>query len=68
MNIQFLGSPSLDDLLTEKRAKRIKVADLNQFMHVSDNLLIHKAQKDIWALNEDGTIERLVDSDGPLEI
>lgn len=69
MDITFEGCQSLDGVLkSERRAVRIKVADLSQFSSMGDNILIHKAQKDIWALNEDGTIERLYDNAEPLDI
>jgi hypothetical protein len=60
------ASCSIDHFLG--RADRVKISsmdDLLSFVRISEDTLVHKAQKDLWRINNDGNggmvIERLFD-------
>lgn len=50
---------------TKKVSKIVKLADLQDFQKVGNNLLIHKSERDLWAMEEDDegnmVISRLFD-------
>lgn len=58
-NFVWCEEDALDQLFTSKKAsikktaKITKVADLNNFIKVGENLLVHKSEKDLWALETD---------------
>lgn len=69
----YSGSEEIGKFLTAKedRGKRRKVAslsDLDNFLRVSSDTLVHKIQQDLWALKKeaDGNyyIERLFEDSG----
>lgn len=62
----------LDSFLTpvEPLPDKIKIAsisDLSEFLRIGNDTLVHKAEKDLWRINEDKTgqvvIERLFNPD-----
>jgi len=60
-----------EHLLTPYPKGRVKVAtikDLHQFVRLSSDTLIHKSDRDLWALKKEGEggyfIERLFDDNG----
>jgi hypothetical protein len=74
-SIEVSGSTGLDALFKREpelvRASRVRVAsvqDLRPFIRLSEETLIHKSNRDLWALKKesDGTfvIERLFDDNG----
>ena len=75
--IQVSGSSGIDalfsqnpTLVTPTRGRRrvASLQDLKGFVRVSADTLIHKSQKDLWALKKEGDghfyIERLFDDSG----
>lgn len=58
-NFVWCEEDAIDQLFTSKKASmkktaRInKMADLNNFIKVGENLLVHKSEKDLWALETD---------------
>lgn len=71
MDIQFEDCHSIDEFFkspNKTARKRIKVADLDKFSTVADNLLVHRATKDLWRIHSDGTVERLFEGDAPLDV
>ncbi|MDP2727816.1 MAG: hypothetical protein Q8P59_09770 [Dehalococcoidia bacterium] len=71
MDIEFDGSPDVDELFNPSRTARRKmtrIADFSGFDFVGDNLLVRKSDQDLWRLTPDGSIERLFEaSDEPLK-
>lgn len=74
-SFEVAGAGGLDSLfqreahlVTPVRRKVASVSDLKPFMRVSSEMLVHKSQRDLWALKKqaDGTyfIERLFDDTG----
>ena len=77
-NFEVQGSVGLDALLeqepqivTPSKTARRKVAsiqDLAGFTRLSTELLIHKADKDLWSIKKDADgslfVERMFDDDG----
>jgi len=72
-HIEVSGATGIDALFRrEKRTpKRVKVAtlrDLHPFLRLSSDTLIHKSDRDLWALKKEGNgdyfIERLFDDNG----
>jgi len=57
----------IDDYLTGNQIKVASIDDFFQFHRVSKDILIHKAEKDLWKISDDGkgqfVIERLFDPD-----
>ena len=55
----------MDDFLTGNKIKIASLGDLSNFFRISSDTLVHKAQKDLWRISEDGqgqtVIERLFD-------
>lgn len=72
-NFVWASDDCLDLMFKSKKAsvkkvsKIVKLADLNQFMKVGNDLLIHKSKQDLWAMEEDEegnlVISRLFDGD-----
>ena len=64
----------VDDFLSSDKIKVASLGDLSGFFRVSDDTLVHKAMKDLWAIKDNGTgevfIERLFDpsTNEPLRI
>ncbi|MDB4330310.1 hypothetical protein N9948_01165 [bacterium] len=46
-------SSSIDGFLGHKKYVKVSNMDLNQFMKVSDDTLIHKSNKDLWQMVKD---------------
>lgn len=81
-NIEVQGSVGLDALLerepemvTPKTARRkvASIQDLAGFTRLSNELLVHKADKDLWAIRKDADgglfVERMFADDGkPLKV
>lgn len=78
-NIQGSGATGLDALFERedhilspqhKTASRIKIAslkDLEGFTRLSSETLVHKSERDLWALRKEGDqyfVERLFDDQG----
>jgi hypothetical protein len=77
-NIEVSGASGLDSLferekhiLTPHKTGRSKVAsikDLHNFVRLSSDTLIHRSERDLWALKKEGDgnfyIERLFDDQG----
>lgn len=60
---QFITPPeSLPD-----KIKVASIGDLRDFLRIADDTLVHKAEKDLWRINEDNggqvVIERLFNPD-----
>ncbi len=62
----------LDSFLTPvqplpDKVKIASIGDLSEFLRISSDTLVHKAEKDLWRINEDKTgqvvIERLFNPD-----
>jgi len=55
----------MDDYLSKKKVKVASLDDLFNFVRISSDTLVHKAQKDLWRIGEDEkgqtVIERLFD-------
>ena len=71
-NAEVADVCGFDSFLTpvEPLPDKIKVAsigDLSDFLRIGNDTLVHKAEKDLWRINEDKTgqvvIERLFDPD-----
>lgn len=72
-NFVWADDNDIETFLTTKKASRkkvskiVKLADLDGFMKVSKDLLIHKSERDLWAMetDDDGNIliSRLFDKD-----
>jgi hypothetical protein len=64
----------IDDFLSAGPVRVASLGDLSGFFRVSNDTLIHKAQKDLWAIKESNNgeviIERLFDpsTNEPLKI
>ena len=64
----------MDDFLSSNTVKVASLGDLSGFFRISEDTLVHKAQKDLWAIKEsnrgDIVIERLFDpsTNEPLKI
>jgi len=64
---------NLDNLFKNKKASRkkvskiVKIADLDNFTKIGENLLVHKSDKDLWAMEKDDdgniVISRLFEGD-----
>lgn len=75
-SVQVQGSFGMDSFLAREpqivtptsRRKVASLVDLTPFMRLSTDTLIHKAQKDLWAIRReaDGSmfIERMFDDNG----
>ena len=69
----FSGNDNLELLFKTKTASRkktskiVKLSDLDNFLKVGNDLLIHKSDRDLWAMetddNGDITISRLFEKD-----
>ena len=75
--IQVSGSSGIDALFaqtpalitpTKGRRRIASLQDLNGFVRIAADTLIHKSQQDLWALKKEGDghfyIERLFDDNG----
>lgn len=74
--IQVTGSTGLDALFSQQpqlvnpnhRRKVAAVSDLQSFIRLSAETLVHKSERDLWALKKDANggffIERLFDDNG----
>lgn len=74
--VEVSGSPGFDSMLAReahilqppKRVKVASVAALKPFIRLSSDTLVHKSDRDLWALKKeaDGSyfIERLFDDNG----
>lgn len=72
--VEMSGATGFDVLLQQEKPSiqnQIRVAslkDLHQFMRLSSDTLIHKSNRDLWALKKEGDgnyfIERLFDDTG----
>jgi len=55
----------LDECLNGKKIKVASLSDLSDFFRIATDTLVHKAEKDLWRISEDGSgqvvIERLFD-------
>ena len=64
----------IDDFLSSGKARVASLGDLSSFFRLSNDTLVHKAMKDLWAIKENGKgeviIERLFDpsTNEPLRI
>lgn len=64
----------IDAFLSGNKVKIASLDNLFKFIRISDTTLVHKAEKDLWKINEDEkgqvAIERLFDPDSkePLKI
>jgi len=64
----------VDAFLSSDKIKVASLGDLSGFFRVSDDTLVHKAMKDLWAIKDNGKgeviIERLFDpsTNEPLRI
>ena len=71
MDIEFDGSPDVDEMIQPSKTARRKmqrIADFDGFDFVSDSLLVRRSSDDLWRLHNDGTIERLFEaSEEPLK-
>lgn len=76
-DIQVSGASGLDSLFQREghlltpyhqgRAKVASIRDLHNFVRLSSDTLIHKSDKDLWALKKEPGgyfIERLFDANG----
>lgn len=77
-NIEVSGAPGFDSMIQREahitrppktgRTKVASMADLSSFLRLSSETLIHKSDRDLWALKKeaDGSyfIERLFDDNG----
>ena len=67
-------SCDMDSFLTGEKIKIASMSELADFFRISTDTLVHKAEKDLWRVNEDKNgkvvIERLFDPDTkkPLKI
>ena len=64
----------IDDFLSSGKVRVASMGDLSGFFRLSEDTLVHKAMKDLWAIKENGKgdviIERLFDpsTNEPLKI
>lgn len=64
----------IDSFLSQNKIRVASLGDLSGFFRVSDDTLVHKAMKDLWAIKDNGSgeviIERLFDpsTNEPLRI
>jgi len=72
-SIEVSGATGIDALFQREAhiSKRVKVAsirDLRPFLRLSSDTLVHKSDRDLWALKKEGNgdyfIERLFDDNG----
>jgi hypothetical protein len=74
-DIQISGATGLDVLFQREEhilrpygRKVASLKDLHQFVRLSSDILIHKSDRDLWALKKEGDgnyfIERLFDDNG----
>lgn len=75
-SIEVSGAPGFDALFKVEpqlvqKTSRVRVAscqDLKGFVRVSEDTLVHKSDKDLWALRKESNggfyIERLFDDEG----
>jgi len=63
-NAEEIDANGVDQFLDDK-IKVASLGDLSDFFRIATDTLIHKAQKDLWKISEDGegkvVIERLFD-------
>ena len=43
----------MDDFLSENQIKVASIDDFFNFVRIGNDTLVHKAQKDLWRINED---------------
>jgi hypothetical protein len=76
-DFEMSGSPGMDALLSREpqivsphktgRRRVASLGDISEFVRVSAETLVHRSERDLWALKKEGGnffIERLFDDNG----